>query len=64
MLAVKIVFAKKDLNLHTYKLFQEQRYKKYKLNDLFSFQTQSESKTAWNESREKYVRVFVVYLRR
>lgn len=59
---VKIVFSKTDLNLHTYKLFQKQRYKKYKINDLFNVQAQSESKKLLNEHGRKYVGVSMEFL--
>lgn len=53
---LKLSFQKKDLNLHTYKLFQGQGYKKYKLNDLFHFHAQSESQKILSE-REKCIGV-------
>lgn len=53
---LKLSFQKKDLNLHTYKLFQGRRYKEYRLNDLFNFHTQSESQKILSE-REKCVGV-------
>lgn len=58
---LKLSFQKKDLNLHTYKLFQGQRYKRYNLNDLFSFHTQSESQKILSE-RKNALELIMVFL--
>ena len=62
-MSVKSVFSKKDLNLHTYKLFQEQKYKKYKLNDWSTtFKYKVRVRKYWARVSKKYAGVIKAFL--